>query len=89
MVPDTRASAEWAVDLTVNGVTHQLRVVGRAEDLIAKFESDLNRRVPIHHRLLDEDQGTVRIDWGTVKDWAVSTPQFLRGWGPGLPAGDV
>ena len=74
-----RTPAEYSLGLTIDEATYPIRMFGHSEDdLRAKLEVDFGRRAARYHRCLDEDQPVVRIEWGKVKEWSISTPQMLR-----------
>ena len=86
MASGLRTRAEYGFALTIDEATYPIRMFGRGEDdLRAKLEVDFGRRWPRYHRCLDEDQPVVRIEWGEVKEWSISTPKLLHRRETGLP----
>lgn len=86
MASGLRAPAEYGFGLTIGEATYPIRMFGRGEDdLRARIEADFGRQVPRYHRCMDEDQPAVRIEWGQVKEWSISTPTLLQRRRPSLP----
>jgi hypothetical protein len=90
MASGFRAPAEYGFGLTIDEATYPIRMFGRGEDDVrAKVEVNFGRRAPRYHRCLDDDRPAVRIEWGQVKEWSISTPELLPRREPSLPqAGD-
>lgn len=86
MVPDTRALAEWRLDLTLDGVTHRIVLVARGRDGVrTTIEAGVHRRTLTTYRLLDTDK-PIRVDWGDVTEWTVEGIALHRVFpGPGTP----
>ena len=86
MVPDTRALAEWAVDLTLDGITHRIALMARGADGIRQtLLADAHRRIMTICRLRDTDQ-SIRVDWGEVTEWSLGEIRLHRTFpGPGTP----
>ncbi|GAA3392301.1 hypothetical protein [Cryptosporangium minutisporangium] len=85
MARGSRTLAEYGFGLTIDEATYPIRMFGRSEDDVrAKVEVNFGRRVPRYHRCQDDDQPAVRIEWGDVKEWSISTPMLLQR-GPSLP----
>ncbi|TQS42492.1 hypothetical protein [Cryptosporangium phraense] len=79
MATGLRTPAEYGFGLTIDEATYPIRMFGRSEDeLRAKIEADFGRRSPKYHRCLDDERPAVRIEWGQVKQWSISTPELLR-----------
>ena len=89
MASGFRAPVEYGFGLTIGETTYPIRMFGRGEDDVrTKVEVDFGRRMPRYHRCLDEDQPAVRIEWGQVKEWSISTPEPLQRRGSVLPQAD-
>ncbi|MFI5958081.1 hypothetical protein [Cryptosporangium sp. NPDC051539] len=74
-----RAPVEYGFGLTIDEATYRIRMFGRSEDeLRVKLEADFGRQAPRYHRCQDEERPAVRIEWGQVKEWSISTPELLR-----------
>lgn len=74
----SRPPAEYGFGLTIDEATYSIRMFGRSEDdLRAKIAVDFGRQMSRYHRCLDEDQPPVRIEWGRVTAWSISTPELL------------
>ncbi|SHN47170.1 hypothetical protein [Cryptosporangium aurantiacum] len=86
MARGLRTPAEYGFGLTIDDATYPIRMFGRGEDDVrAKVEVNFGRRVPRYHRCLDEDRPAVRIEWGQVKEWSISTPTLLQQRAPSSP----
>jgi hypothetical protein len=84
MAPDGEL-AEWAVELTVDGVVYVIATTARGrEDALDQLRAAALRETPIRYDLIN-DAGRVDLDWGTVEEWSTGRVVLHRTWGPAGP----